>query len=398
MKKIKVIHIAYSDYIGGASRAALRIHKSLLKSNEVYSDLYVINKSLEKNTNVHKIEKNNIIYLFKLLFNKVINKFFIGKMSILSLNIFSSLKGNFLNNLDFDVVHLHWINNETISIKEISKIKKKIIWTCHDMWPFLGAYHYMDKTNKYGINFIDKIILNLKKKYLLNKKINFVGVSSWVKGEINKSIFQNNNSYFINNPIDENLWKISNFNEFRKDHNLNFNDFLIGIGNLEENLTERKGINELESALETLKNKNFKFKLIEFGNEKNSSFFKKFETISFGKILSDKLLLKIYNNLDVFLLPSKLEAFGQVATEAIFCGTPVVGFSNTGLNDIIIHKKNGWLADNFSPLQLAKGIEFIYDSKLDRNSVRNTIIKKFSYESISQQYISVYKKSLHDKV
>ena len=95
------------------------------------------------------------------------------------------------------IFYLHWINNETISIKEILKIKKKIIWTCHDMWPFLGAYHYMDKTNKYGINFIDKIILNLKKKYLLNKKINFVGVSNWVKGEIDKSIFKI--IHFINN-------------------------------------------------------------------------------------------------------------------------------------------------------------------------------------------------------
>ena len=398
MKKIKVIHIAYSDYIGGASRAALRIHKSLLESNEVDSNLYVINKSVEKNTKVHKINKNNIIYLFKLILNKIVNKVFIGKMSILSLNVFGSLNINFLNSSDFDVVHLHWINNETISIKTISKIKKKIVWTCHDMWPFLGAYHYMDKPNKDGINFIDKTILNLKKKYLLDKKITFIGVSSWVKSEIDKSIFHNNNSHFINNPIDENLWKILNFEEFRKEHNLNLNDFLIGIGNLEENLTDRKGINELESALEILKNKNFKFKLIEFGNEKNSSFINKFETISFGKILSDELLLKIYNNLDVFLLPSKLEAFGQVATEAIFCGTPVVGFSNTGLDDIIIHKKNGWLADNFSPLQLADGIEFIYNSKLGRNAVRNTVIKKFSYETISQQYISVYKKSLHDKV
>ena len=86
-----------------------------------------------------------------------------------------------------------------------------------------------------------------------------------------------------------------------------------------------------------------------------------------------------------------------MATEAIFCGTPVVGFSNTGLDDIIIHKKNGWLANNFSPMHLAEGIEFIYNSKLDRNSVRNTVRKKFSYETISQQYISVYKKSLHDK-
>ena len=55
MKKIKVIHIAYSDYIGGASRAALRIHKSLLKNNEVFSDLYVT--QIVEKANVHKIEK-----------------------------------------------------------------------------------------------------------------------------------------------------------------------------------------------------------------------------------------------------------------------------------------------------------------------------------------------------
>ena len=39
-EKIKVIHIAYSDYIGGASRAALRIHKSLLKTMK-FSQIYM---------------------------------------------------------------------------------------------------------------------------------------------------------------------------------------------------------------------------------------------------------------------------------------------------------------------------------------------------------------------
>jgi glycosyltransferase involved in cell wall biosynthesis len=40
------------------------------------------------------------------------------------------------------VIHLHWINNEMISIKEIAKIKKPIIWTLHDCWPLLGAEHH----------------------------------------------------------------------------------------------------------------------------------------------------------------------------------------------------------------------------------------------------------------
>ena len=43
--------------------------------------------------------------------------------------------------------------------------------------------------------------------------------------------------------------------------------------------------------------------------------------------------------MDLLILPSKLEAFGQIASEAILCGTPVIGFNKTGLDDIIVHKK-----------------------------------------------------------
>ena len=47
-----------------------------------------------------------------------------------------------IQSINPDLVHLHWINNEMISIEQIGKITKPIVWTLHDMWPYCGAEHY----------------------------------------------------------------------------------------------------------------------------------------------------------------------------------------------------------------------------------------------------------------
>ena len=45
-------------------------------------------------------------------------------------------------NFDCDIVNLHWIGNEMISIDQINKINKPLVCTFWDMWPFCGAEHY----------------------------------------------------------------------------------------------------------------------------------------------------------------------------------------------------------------------------------------------------------------
>ena len=47
-----------------------------------------------------------------------------------------------INKSDADIIHLHWVQGEMLSIREISEIKKPIIWTFHDMWPLCGCEHY----------------------------------------------------------------------------------------------------------------------------------------------------------------------------------------------------------------------------------------------------------------
>ena len=55
----------------------------------------------------------------------------------------SNLPGR-LNASDADVVNLHWISGQMLSIRDIARIKKPIVWTLHDMWAFCGAEHYTD--------------------------------------------------------------------------------------------------------------------------------------------------------------------------------------------------------------------------------------------------------------
>jgi len=394
LKDINVLHIAYSNYIGGASRAVTRIHSSLVKSN-INSSLLVQVKSKNRDKKITKINNTKFLQIIKISINKLINLFFKNNTSILSLNIFDSGIVNKINNSKYNIVHLHWINNETISINEISKIKKKIVWTCHDMWPFLGIYHYSFEKNLKTINFIDRFILEKKKK-LIKKNIYFVGVSSWVKKQIKKSIFKKNNAYFVNNPIDLNFWKPKEKLKCRKILKLDKEKFYIGVSNLEIGKFKRKGLDEFVKAINLLKN-NENIEILEFGNERKLKI-SNIRVRSFGIINDDIKLRQIYNSVDVFVLPSKIEAFGQIASEAILCGTPVVGFANTGLDDIITNKFNGLLARNFSYKNLSKSINyFINKNNYNKFKIRNTIVKKFSYKSISREYINIYKKIINEK-
>ena len=133
------------------------------------------------------------------------------------------------------------------------------------MWPFIGAYHYSFENNMKSINFIDKYILEQKKK--LKKNIYFIGVSKWIQNSIKKSIFKSSKTFCVNNPIDKKFWKIQNKIKCREKLKLNKNKFYIGLGNLEVGRFNRKGIDLLKDSIKILENKKIDFEIVEFGNK-----------------------------------------------------------------------------------------------------------------------------------
>lgn len=98
-------------------------------------------------------------------------------------------------------------------------------------------------------------------------------------------------------------------------------------------------------------------------------------------------LVLFYNQLDLFILPSKYEAFGCVYLEAHACGIPFIGVKNQGIQDIIKEKnKEKQLINEGSFVELASLINYYYNKKVSFTfdndlKIENTIRKMLKHIS-----------------
>ncbi len=117
-----------------------------------------------------------------------------------------------------------------------------------------------------------------------------------------------------------------------------------------------------------------------------------------GHLSNDEDLCNLYSAADVMVVPSRQEAFGQTASEAHACGTPVVAFNSTGLKDIIDHKETGFLAEPFDPKSLAEGIQWVVENNARKRKLSKNARQKaellWSYQTVSNQYKAIYEKVL----
>lgn len=80
--------------------------------------------------------------------------------------------------------------------------------------------------------------------------------------------------------------------------------------------------------------------------------------------LSDKEIIKLYNESLITLSLSNFDTFGLVALESLACETPVVAFNVAGYRETMIDEKTGYLVD-FSAQEIAgKIIALIKDPQL----------------------------------
>jgi|TARA_B100001964_G_C14239550_1_gene604270 glycosyltransferase involved in cell wall biosynthesis len=405
---MKILHINYSDINGGAATVSNRLHISLLK-NKVNSWLLVNEKlgDIEKTVGIRSSYETKI-HKIKKIFAKEITKFFNTKNKYSdSIAFFNSNLIKRINIINPDLVNLHWICNEMISIEQIAKIKKPLVWTLMDMWPFCGAEHYAtdnrflegyNKNNKpLDTKFIDinRWVWNRKKK-ILDFDFNIVCTSKWLANKAKESIlFKNKKISVINPNIDINEWKPIDKQSARKILNFELNKKYLVFSAMNGTNDFRKGFDIFLRAVEILKINKNDLHLIIIGdaNSKNlinSDIKYTSHKIYYSNTLSLRLL---YSASDLLVVPSRQEAFGQVATEAGSCETPSIVFKNTGLEDIVDHKINGYLANYLSFEDLASGIEWSLDDannyKIGKNA-RKEIIKKFSNEVIANKYKELY--------
>lgn len=407
---MKILHVVYTDEGGGASRAVMRLHKSLLINNVDSYVLVQIKKSDSFRVLTSDSVFNKVTFFFRFYLSRLILSLFFKttNQSLHSLQFFSGSFVKYINKSDFDLVHLHWFQHEMLSVYDITQISKPIVWTLHDMWPFCGCEHVTDtkrhlqgykSTNRpsfeTGLDF-NFLIWNLKKK-LWRNKFQLIAPSKWMADEASSSpLFNSWPVKIIPNTLNTAIYRPISKLFSRSLLGFKRNEILLLYGAIQGSKYYNKGFDLIEEVFDYL-NINYKdllFQIVVFGQSETKEKSNIPYPIKYmGHIYDDTTLALLYSAADMLIVPSRIESFCQTASEAQSCGTPVVCFDTSGLKTTVKHLETGYLAKCFDVVDFANGILWVLnqDSKSLSRNARNFAVETFDFTIVGKNHIDLYK-------
>lgn len=433
---MKVLYINTSSNYGGAARAAMRIMRGV-KQNGVEAEMFVLQKGIASDDVIplaRFVPKNIIYRICDWVAHKIKNKwqhyrwhrYKKTKQNVYMSDLRSTRLHGALQKLDYDIVHLHWVNQRFIGLDDLVKIHKPIIWTLHDSWAFCGVCHYFIDCEKYQTHCGACPMLGSEKEKdlayeVFEKKLeaykdldlHIVTPSKWLGESAKKSVLLNRFPvHVIPNCIDTDL-----FRPLSKDE-------IVSIADREENAMVRrvfseatkekkiakpiilygaiqaatdriKGFESLLSALRLLDKHGFAANLVVFGANAQELplSFDNIEVSFVGYIHNSQVLAALYSMADVMVVPSLTENLSNTIMESLSCGTPVVGFDIGGNSDMIEHKKNGYLAKERDCEDLANGIRWCMEHNeegLLSKQAREKVLANYTIDIVSNQYKRLY--------
>lgn len=433
---MKVLFINTNDTSGGAARAAMRIMRGVQQSG-VEALMFVKDKYSRSQEviplSTYAPSSNWLFDIFKWVIQKCKNRYHMFKWhpyKRTKQNVFMSdlrhtdIHGA-LQKLDYDIVHLHWINNRFLDIRELSKIHKPIVWTLHDSWPFCGVCHYFIDCERYqtycgacpmlGSNKEQDLAYEIFEKKLESYKdldLHIVTPSRWLGDCAKKSTLLGRFPvHVIPNCLDTDLFRPLSSAEIltiaerqqnavvsrvlREATDQRLAKPLILFGAMNAANDRIKGFASLLSALQILDAQGFKSHLVVFGANAQElpMKFQNIDITFVGYIHDSSFLTALYNIANVMVVPSLTENLSNAIMESLSSGTPVVAFNIGGNSDMIDHQQNGYLAKELDCEELAKGIEWCLSNNANNilgKAAREKVMNNYTIEIVSEQYKQLF--------
>lgn len=249
----------------------------------------------------------------------------------------------------------------------------------------------------YGVLPLDglKSKLLLKRAYKKAKKV--FCVSGFTEKEILKRV-NLKNTIVINNGVDYAKFQRSFQKKEKK------NKIILSVGALKP----RKGYHISIPAVAKVKKKYKDIKYYIVGGKPPKIYLdlvKKHNlenNVKFFQNISDKDLIKLYYEADIFLLTpvtinnNDFEGFGLVYLEAGACGKPAIGTFDCGAEDAIVNNVTGLLMPQNNIQKTTEAVIKLLDNpklakKLGENGKKRA--QQMSWDNVAKEYIKRYKAS-----
>ena len=424
--------------MGGAAKAAYRIQNAInVADNNVTSSMLVKNK-LANDANIHLLDEflptNKLYRALDWVAAKLKNKwqhlqwrpYRKTKENVFMSDMRSTRLHGALQKLDYDILHLHWVNQRFLNLRELKKVNKPIVWTLHDSWPFCGICHYFIDCKRYQTHCGDCPMLHsgqekdlayrvFEKKVQAYKglDLHIVTPSRWL-GECAKqsALFGQFPVTVIPNCLDTDTYRPLSDEELQQylasaiEQNpaLRVAERAAGekaakpiilYGAMNAATDRIKGFASLLSALQELDKQGFEANLLVFGASESDlpMSFEHIDVQFVGYIADTNTLVTLYNLADVMVVPSLTENLSCAIMESLSCATPVCCFDIGGNGDMVEHLVNGSFAREKDSADLAAGIRWCLANNQDGSlskSAREKVMREYTIERVGNRYKELY--------
>ena len=394
----KVLHLSTYARNGGAARAAQALHRAMLKEGinstmwTAHGNRFTVARTLDRQ--LWRLQRS-------------------PTNTWRSPARFGCLSAKTINESDADVVNVHWITDGFLTIEQIARIEKPIVWSLYDMWAFCGTEHYGVDTpdarwrtgytpenrpaNESGID-IDRNAWLRKDR--LWRPGHVVPASTWLAESVRASALMGQWPMTrIPHVADTHTFAPVNRADARRAMGIPDDRPTIlflasaGIGD------PRKGFDLLELALPAVQDRHRDVQVLVAGPiHENYISPSRVDVRFLGQLAGDEALSFAYGAADVLAVPSREDNMPLTAIEAQACGRAVVSFRIGGLPDIVEDRVTGALAPEGDIDALAVGlIEALADARGRDTWGRAARIRAentWSGQVVVNEYLEVFEQAM----
>lgn len=409
---MRVLFASTYDAHGGAARAAYRIYQGV---GRLDTTRLVVKSRTSDNPDIVCARGKESTYwdkrcyqLASLLGRRQERPILPPQMSAPPASIESADFAREVADFQPDLIHLHWICNDFLSLDDVAGLRQPVLWTLHDSWPFTGGCHVSGGCLRYqescgACPYLDGTTEDDRSRRIYTQKrdcyqglgLNVAAPSHWLAASArSSSLMKHARVEVIPNGLDVSRFRPLDKVISRSIMGLPIDRTLILFGGMGSTTDPNKGFTLLLQALSEPAVARMDVTLVVFGASRGDLPGDFPVPVHFlGTLHDDATLALTYSSANVMVVPSIQEAFCQTASEAMACGVPVVSFGTSGLLDIVEHGVNGYAAKPFDPADLLQGIMWALDparsAELSSNA-RNTAVTKFSLDVVAAQYHELY--------
>ena len=402
------------DQIGGAARAAYRLHRGLRRVG--LDSQLLVQRKVSDDPSVHDPEGR----LAKLVARA---RPFLDSMPLwrysgrrhepFSPAGFPDGLARRVAALGADLVHLHWVGGGFLHTNSLAKFGRPVIWTLHDSWAFTGGCHVPGECVRYRDacgacpalgsardRDLSRHVLERKRRAWSRQVLSIVAPSRWLADAAHASaLFRESSIEVIPNGIDLARFKPFDPSAAREFLGLPLDRSIVLFGGVGSLTDRNKGFSFLVEALERLVSQLgvTNVELVVVGQSAPEPEPRLALPARYAGPLGDEESMALYlAAADVLVLPSLQENQPNMVVEAMACGTPTVAFRAAGLPDLVEHEQTGFLADPYDAESLARGIAWVLEDPARRKTLgmaaRRRAERDHEIEGVARRYRSLYER------